>query len=171
MKLSEGHHPLQGGYEGGGQQTVSMLSLGLGTQCFPCSNSCGQQHLLDFYMTYEAPVAVSQRGGCISYSPHGVREVALRNGRAHSCRHAMTWDPVNLGDLQNAVAMKKLNPHELVTMKALRDAGVASKKIDHGVKLLAKVWEPCLPPIYLTLPVQLLRLPESCAISGPMGTW
>jgi hypothetical protein len=150
---------------------VSMLSLGLGIQCFPRSNSCGQQHLLDFYMILEAPVAVSQRGSCISYSPHGVREAALRNRCAHSCRHAMTWDPVNLGDLQNAVAMKKLNPHELVTMKALRDAGVASKKIDHGVKLLAKVWEPCLPSVYLTLPVQLLSLPESRAISGPVGTW
>ena len=83
----------------------------------------------------------------------------------------MTWDPVNLGDLQNAVAMKKLNPHELITMKALRDAGVASKKVDYGVKLLAKVWDPCLPSIYLTHSVQLLNLPQSCAISGPVGTW
>lgn len=52
----------------------------------------------------------------------------------------MTWDPVNLADLQEALDRKKLNANELITMKALRDAGVASKKIDHGVKLLARVW-------------------------------
>ena len=50
MKLSEGHHPLQGSYEGGGQQIVSTLSLGLGMKCFPCSNSRGKHLLLDFYI-------------------------------------------------------------------------------------------------------------------------
>ena len=51
----------------------------------------------------------------------------------------MTWDPVNLSDLQAALDTKKLNPNELITMKTLRDAGVASKRIDFGIKLLAKV--------------------------------
>lgn len=61
----------------------------------------------------------------------------------------MTWDPVNLADLQEALDRKKLNANELITMKTLRDAGVASKKIEFGVKLLAKVCplacglEPC----------------------------
>ena len=55
------------------------------------------------------------------------------------CRHSIWWDPVNLGDLQLAVDQRKLNPNELITMKALRDAGVASKKIDFGIKLLARV--------------------------------
>ena len=51
----------------------------------------------------------------------------------------MTWDAVNLSHLQAALDSKKLNPNELITMKTLRDAGVASKRIDFGVKLLAKV--------------------------------
>lgn len=54
-------------------------------------------------------------------------------------RHSMWWDPVNLGDLQLAVDQRRLNPNQLITMKALRDAGVASKRIDFGVKLLARV--------------------------------
>ena len=54
-------------------------------------------------------------------------------------RHSIWWDPVNLGDLQQALDQRKLNPNEVITMKALRDAGVASKKIDFGVKLLARV--------------------------------
>ena len=46
---------------------------------------------------------------------------------------------MNLGDLQLAVDQRKLNPNELITMKAMRDAGLASKKVDFGVKLLARV--------------------------------
>ncbi|CAL5228189.1 g11273 [Coccomyxa viridis] len=52
--------------------------------------------------------------------------------------HEVTWDPVNLADLQEALDRKKLNANELITMKTLRDAGIASKKIEFGVKLLAK---------------------------------
>ena len=36
----------------------------------------------------------------------------------------------------------KLDGSCVVTMKHLRDAGLASKRIDSGVKLLSDVWRP-----------------------------
>ena len=69
----------------------------------------------------------------------------------------MTWDPVNLADLQQALDRKKLNANELITMKTLRDAGVASKKVDFGVKLLAKVW-----PLTYNLRLYLLACTADC---------
>ena len=55
------------------------------------------------------------------------------------CRHAVTWDPLNLRTLQEAVEKGRLQPGAVVTMKTLYDAGLLSKKIDHGVKLLGTV--------------------------------
>jgi hypothetical protein len=52
---------------------------------------------------------------------------------------AVKWDPLNLGQLQRAVEQGRLDAGQIITMKALRDAGIISKKIDHGVKLLADV--------------------------------
>lgn len=55
------------------------------------------------------------------------------------CRHAVTWDPLNLRTLQEAVEKGRLQPGTVVTMKTLYDAGLLSKKIDHGIKLLGTV--------------------------------
>ena len=61
------------------------------------------------------------------------------------CRGSITWDAVSVGAIQAAVRSGKLDGSCTITMKALRDAGVASKRIDSGVKLLADVREsfPC----------------------------
>ena len=54
-------------------------------------------------------------------------------------RGSITWDVVSVGRVQAAVRAGKLDGSCVVTMKALRDAGLASKRIDAGIKLLADV--------------------------------
>lgn len=54
----------------------------------------------------------------------------------------MTWDPLNLKTLQEAVEKGRLQPGMVVTTKTLYDAGLLSKKIDHGIKLLGTVSPP-----------------------------
>lgn len=58
----------------------------------------------------------------------------------------MVWEPLNLGTLQEAVEKGRLQPGAVITMKTLHDAGLLSKKIHHGVKLLGSVSSSCLPP-------------------------
>ena len=150
MKLSEGHHTLKGGYEGGAEQCIHAV-FGCWRRHLPHSNSCGLQHLPASPCTLTSQhnitgisAACSVRTvsvGCsASKRSPWARSSAVKTTICQLCRHAVTWDPVNLADLQEALDRKKLNANELITMKTLRDAGVASKKIEFGVKLLAKVW-------------------------------
>lgn len=54
--------------------------------------------------------------------------------------HEITFEPVNVGAIQEFVTMGKLVPKSdtLVTMKDLQDAGVVSK-LANGIKLLGTV--------------------------------
>lgn len=61
-------------------------------------------------------------------------------------RHAVVWAPLNLKTLKEAVEKGQLQPGAVITMKTLYDAGLLSKKIDHGVKLLGTV-RPSTPLI------------------------
>ncbi|CAL8471237.1 g10779 [Coccomyxa elongata] len=63
--------------------------------------------------------------------------------------HAVTWDPLNLKTLQEAVEKGQLQPGTVVTMKTLYDAGLLSKKIDHGIKLLGTGAEKFNKPLHL----------------------
>jgi hypothetical protein len=58
---------------------------------------------------------------------------------------------VSLGRIQAAVRAGKLDGSRVVTMRDLRDAGLASKRIDSGVKLLSDVRAlnpvPCCPSL------------------------
>ncbi len=131
------------------QSNASMLSLGLGGCNLSSSNSCGLHYLLH----HPKPHRKAQQGcrqpdrlslGCHA-STRAFRmcfHTQWESAPSHLCRHEVTWDPVNLADLQEALDRKKLNANELITMKTLRDAGIASKKIEFGVKLLAKVCPP-----------------------------
>lgn len=65
------------------------------------------------------------------------------------CRHAVTWEPLNLDHLKEAVEKGLLQEGSVVTMKTLYDAGLLSKKIEHGVKLLGNV---CIAPSSLPHP-------------------
>ena len=71
-----------------------------------------------------------------------------------ACRNAITWDPVNLRSLQAAVDRGRLSARGVVTMPVLRDAGLVSKKVDFGVKLLADV----RPPIIMNTPATIFIL-------------
>lgn len=122
-----------------------MLSLSLGGCNLSNSNSCGLQHMLHHSIAHchvrqDCRQQAAGSTDILSQGCHASKR-ALRM-TSQLCRHAVTWNPVNLADLQEALDRKKLNANELITMKTLRDAGVASKKIEHGVKLLAKVWLP-----------------------------
>lgn len=56
------------------------------------------------------------------------------------CSHEMVFEPVNVGTIQEFVAMGKLvpKPDALITMKDLQNAGVVGK-LATGVKLLGTV--------------------------------
>lgn len=49
------------------------------------------------------------------------------------------YNTVSLADVAKRVRMGLLDPTQVITMKDLRDTGVADKTIRWGVKLLAKV--------------------------------
>ena len=55
------------------------------------------------------------------------------------CRAAISWQPVNLWRVQQAVDAGRLDPDARITMRELRDSGAAGKRVQHGFKLLAKV--------------------------------
>ncbi|EIE19588.1 ribosomal protein L15, partial [Coccomyxa subellipsoidea C-169] len=63
--------------------------------------------------------------------------------------HAVVWEPLNLGTLQEAVEKGRLQPGAVITMKTLHDAGLLSKKIHHGVKLLGSGAETFNKPLHL----------------------
>ncbi|RDD46357.1 39S ribosomal protein L15, mitochondrial [Trichoplax sp. H2] len=48
------------------------------------------------------------------------------------------YELVDLGKLQLMIDQGRINPKSPIDMKVLRDSGAVSKKITHGVKLLAK---------------------------------
>lgn len=49
------------------------------------------------------------------------------------------FDTVSLLDISKWVSRGLLDPSQIITMKDLRDTGCANKRINWGVKLLAKV--------------------------------
>ena len=60
-------------------------------------------------------------------------------GTVHTTsRAAISWQPVNLWRVQQAVDAGRLDPAERITMRELRDSGAAGKRVQHGFKLLAK---------------------------------
>ncbi|KAK9918974.1 hypothetical protein WJX75_008400 [Coccomyxa subellipsoidea] len=63
--------------------------------------------------------------------------------------HAVVWAPLNLKTLKEAVEKGHLQPGAVITMKTLYDAGLLSKKIDHGVKLLGTGAETFDKPLHL----------------------
>mmetsp|Transcript_23681 Transcript_23681/g.74100 ORF Transcript_23681/g.74100 Transcript_23681/m.74100 type:complete len:270 (-) Transcript_23681:147-956(-) len=57
-----------------------------------------------------------------------------------NARHAVAFEPLNVGRLQDWIDMGRLQvpgDQQLITMKQLLDSGVTSKRIKQGVKLLA----------------------------------
>ena len=55
------------------------------------------------------------------------------------CRHAIQYSPLNLETLQTFADLGRLDTGHVITMKQLRDSGAVRPKIEHGIKLLAKV--------------------------------
>ncbi|KAK9806273.1 hypothetical protein WJX72_008027 [[Myrmecia] bisecta] len=63
--------------------------------------------------------------------------------------HRVVWAPLNLYRLRERIAEGRLDPGQVITMKALRDAHAIGKKIDHGVKLLAQGAETFDIPVHI----------------------
>jgi len=62
--------------------------------------------------------------------------------------HAEPMTPINLGDLQDFIDMKRLSTTDTITMKDLVDAGLTTmSSVKFGIKLLAKGKERFRTPI------------------------
>ena len=54
-------------------------------------------------------------------------------------RHSIKYTPLNLDRLQAFADAGRIDASHVITMKELRDSGAVRRKVEHGIKLLAKV--------------------------------
>ncbi|ESR41098.1 Ribosomal L18e/L15P domain-containing protein [Citrus sinensis] len=62
---------------------------------------------------------------------------------------SLTFQPVGLGKIAYLINAGKIDSHELITMKTLKDAGAIGKQIEDGVRLMGRGAEKIKWPIHL----------------------
>ncbi|KAE8660942.1 hypothetical protein F3Y22_tig00116944pilonHSYRG00158 [Hibiscus syriacus] len=62
---------------------------------------------------------------------------------------SLTFQPVGLGKIAKLINAGKIDSHELITMKTLKDAGAIGKQIEDGVRLMGRGAEQIKWPIHM----------------------
>ncbi|XVE92982.1 hypothetical protein REPUB_Repub01dG0150600 [Reevesia pubescens] len=79
---------------------------------------------------------------------------------------SLTFQPVGLGKIAKLINAGKIDSHELITMKTLKDAGAIGKQIEDGVRLMGRGAEQIKWPIHLEVSRVTVRAKEAVEAAG-----
>ncbi|XP_050207421.2 uncharacterized protein LOC126656840 [Mercurialis annua] len=81
---------------------------------------------------------------------------------------SLTFQPVGLGKIAKLINEGKIDSHELITMKTLKDTGAIGKQIENGVRLMGRGAEQIKWPIHLE--VSRVTVSAKQAVEAAGGT-
>ncbi|XP_010520285.1 PREDICTED: uncharacterized protein LOC104799448 [Tarenaya hassleriana] len=76
------------------------------------------------------------------------------------------FQPVGLGKIAKLINAGKIDSHELITMKTLKDAGAIGKQIEDGVRLMGRGSDEIKWPIHLEVSRVTVRAKEAVEAAG-----
>ncbi|TXG60545.1 hypothetical protein EZV62_015118 [Acer yangbiense] len=79
---------------------------------------------------------------------------------------SLTFQPVGLGKIAYLINAGKIDSHELITMKTLKDVGAVGKQIKDGVRLMGRGSEKIEWPIHLEVSRVTVRAKEAVEAAG-----
>ncbi|KAJ0096445.1 hypothetical protein Patl1_27778 [Pistacia atlantica] len=79
---------------------------------------------------------------------------------------SLTFQPVGLGKIAYLINTGKIDSHELITMKTLKDTGAIGKQIEDGVRLMGRGAEKIKWPIHLEVSRVTVRAKEAVEAAG-----
>ncbi|KAH9717817.1 Ribosomal L18e/L15P domain-containing protein [Citrus sinensis] len=79
---------------------------------------------------------------------------------------SLTFQPVGLGKIAYLINAGKIDSHELITMKTLKDAGAIGKQIEDGVRLMGRGAEKIKWPIHLEVSRVTVRAKAAVEAAG-----
>lgn len=79
---------------------------------------------------------------------------------------SLTFQPVGLRKIAKLINAGKIDSHELITMKTLKDAGAIGKQIEDGVRLMGRGAEQIKWPIHLEVSRVTVRAKEAVETAG-----
>ncbi|KAK8613424.1 hypothetical protein V6N13_101186 [Hibiscus sabdariffa] len=79
---------------------------------------------------------------------------------------SLTFQPVGLGKIAKLINAGKIDSHELITMKTLKDTGAVGKQIEDGVRLMGRGAEQIKWPIHLEVSRVTVRAKEAVEAAG-----
>ncbi|KDP41125.1 hypothetical protein JCGZ_03616 [Jatropha curcas] len=79
---------------------------------------------------------------------------------------SLNFQPVGLGKIAKLINEGKIDSHELITMKTLKDAGAIGKQIEDGVRLMGRGAHEIKWPIHLEVSRVTVRAKEAVEAAG-----
>ncbi|KAL5836812.1 hypothetical protein ACOSQ3_013981 [Xanthoceras sorbifolium] len=79
---------------------------------------------------------------------------------------SLTFQPVGLGKIAYLINAGKIDSHELITMKTLKDVGAIGKQIEDGVRLMGRGAEKIKWPIHLEVSRVTVRAKAAVEAAG-----
>ncbi|KAJ4834986.1 hypothetical protein Tsubulata_019273 [Turnera subulata] len=79
---------------------------------------------------------------------------------------SLTFQPVGLGKIAKLINEGKIDSHELITMKTLKDAGAIGKQIEDGVRLMGRGADHIKWPIHLEVSRVTVRAKQAVEAAG-----
>ncbi|KAF4397140.1 hypothetical protein CsatB_027610 [Cannabis sativa] len=79
---------------------------------------------------------------------------------------SLTFQPVGLGKIAKLINEGKIDSHELITMKTLKDTGAIGKQIQDGVRLMGRGSDQIKWPIHLEVSRVTVRAKEAVEAAG-----
>ncbi|WCJ31630.1 50S ribosomal protein L15 [Euphorbia peplus] len=79
---------------------------------------------------------------------------------------SLTFQPVGLGKIAKLINEGKIDSHELITMKTLKDTGAIGKQIKDGVRLMGRGCEQIKWPIHLEVSRVTVRAKQTVEAAG-----
>ncbi|KAL9367225.1 hypothetical protein Peur_038424 [Populus x canadensis] len=79
---------------------------------------------------------------------------------------SLTFQPVGLGKIAKLINAGKIDSHELITMKTLKDTAAIGKQIKDGVRLMGRGAEKIQWPIHLEVSRVTVRAKEAVETAG-----
>ncbi|KAL5753994.1 hypothetical protein ACOSP7_022214 [Xanthoceras sorbifolium] len=79
---------------------------------------------------------------------------------------SLTFQPVGLGKIAYLINAGKIDSHELITMKTLKDVGAIGKQIEDGVRLMGRGAEKIKWPIHLEVSRVTIRAKAAVEAAG-----
>ncbi|CAL1379924.1 unnamed protein product [Linum trigynum] len=79
---------------------------------------------------------------------------------------SLTFQPCGLGKIARLINAGKIDSHELITMKTLKDTGAIGKQIEDGVRLMGRGCEHIVWPIHIEVSRTTVRAKEAVEAAG-----